>query len=297
MAFQMRPSFSFGFSTADMVPMMQMQDVVNNESVLDNWFNQNILSETIMRRQKDMDHASIRAQVISEAEPKKGEKNNMGEKGGVTSYTISYYNPELNQTEVLSGKSEIKIADRATKSVEETVASRSPFSIYGFIAAPLMHTEVIPWKLEEILAEREYGTPPPPPAGAAVTPVKVIARTDAEIEADKKRAETIREAIAEFVMRKEQTELKIAEELLVIEDVISALRSGEDIDKVIERLPPLSRARYLLVKRKKSLGRLAIINLLIQDVSFLKTIKKKLELFTLDDLVGIYKVLRDLQKR
>ncbi|MFH0884518.1 MAG: hypothetical protein V1861_02300 [Candidatus Micrarchaeota archaeon] len=297
MVFKLKPSFSFGFSPADMTPIMQMQSIMHNESVLENYFQQSILSESIMKRQKDMDHASVRAQVISEAEPKKGEKNHESEKGSATAYTISYYNPELNKTEVLEGKSEIRISDRATKSVEETVAARSPFSIYGFIAAPLMHTEVVPWKLEEILAEREYGTPPPPPAGAAVTPIKVIVRAEAEIEAEKKKAEAVRAAISEFVLRKEQSELKIAEELLVLEDVISALRSGEDIDKVIERLPPLSRARYLLVKRKKSLGRLALINLLIQDVSFLKTIKKKLELFTLDDLVNIYKVLRSLQKR
>ncbi len=297
MALRQKSSFSFGFSPADMTPIMQMQGIMHNESVLDSYFQQSILSESIMKRQKDMDLASVRAQVISEAEPKKGEKNLDGVKGGVSTYTISYYNPELNKTEVLEGKSEIRISDRATKSVEETVAARSAFSIYGFIAAPLMHTEVVPWKLEEILAEREYGTPPPPPAGAAATPIKVIVKTEAELEAEKKRAEAVREAISEFVMRKEQSELKIAEELLMLEDAISALRGGEDIDKVIEGLPPLSRARYLLVKRKKSLGRLAIINLLIQDVSFLKTIKKKLELFTLDDLVNIYKVLRNLQKR
>lgn len=290
-------SFSFGFTQADLTPMMQMQGIMHNESVLDNWFQQSILSETIMKRQKDMEHATIRAQVIYDAEPKRGDKEHQSEKSSVSSYTISYYNPELNQTEVLSGKSEIKMTDKAMKSVEESVATRSPISLYGFIAAPLMHTEVIPWKLEEILAEREYGTPPPPPAGAAVTPIRVIARTEAELAADKKRAEAIKDAIAEFVIRKEQSELKIQEELLVLEDVISALRSGEDIDRVIERLPPLSRARYLLVKRKKSLGRLAIISLLVQDVAFLKSIKKKLELFTLDDLVGIYKVLRDLQKR
>jgi hypothetical protein len=298
MLLKSRASYVFGFTPGQMVPILQMQNNAFNDSVLNNYSAQSVLSENIMKRQRDMGQASLMAQAISQegARREKGKEKTSGQTGSVASYAITYYNPELQKTEVLEGKSEIKISDYTTKTVEEAVAAQSAMSIYRFISSPLMKTEVIPWKLEEILAQREYGTPPPPPAGAAVAPVKVIARQESEIVAMKKQDEAIKAAIGEFVIRKERSELKIEEELLLLEDVIEALRAGEDIDKVIERLPPLSRARYLLVLRKKRLGRLAIISLLLRDASFLKSIKRKLELFTLDDLVDIYKALRKLQK-
>jgi hypothetical protein len=299
MELKSKSSFIFGFSSADMVPILQMQNMMYNDSVLNNYFQQSLLSENIMKRQRDMGQASLMAQAVQESAPKEknSEAEKKGEKESSTSYAITYYNPELNKTEILASKSEIKITDFTTKMVEEAVAMQSAYSIYRFIAQPLIRTEVLPWKLEEILAGREYGTPPPPPSGAAVTPVKVIVQKESEVVALKKREDAIKEAVEKFVLRKEKTEQRIIEEILILEDAVSMLRNGDDIDKVIERLPPLSRARYLLVLRKKQLGRLAIITLLLRDAQFLKTIKKKLELFTLDDLMNIYKVLRNLQTR
>ncbi len=299
MPLKTKPSYVFGFTPGQMVPILQMQNAIFNDSVLNNYLQQSILSESIMKRQRDLDQASLMAQAISQEgdRQERGKEKPSGESGSVSTYAITYFNPELNKTEVLQAKSEIKISDFSKKSVEEAVGAQSAMSIYRFIASPLMKTEVVPWKLEEILAQREYGTPPPPPAGAAVAPIKVIAERESEIVAQKKRDEALKAAIGEFVIRKERSELEIEEEILLLEEVIAALRAGDDIDKVIERLPPLSRARYLLALRKKKLGRLAIITLLLRDASFLKTIKKKLELFTLDDLVDIYKALRKLQKR
>ncbi|MCI0503218.1 hypothetical protein L0Y65_00740 [Candidatus Micrarchaeota archaeon] len=299
MPLKLKSSFSFGFTGTDMVPILQMQNAMFNDSVLNNYFQQSLLSESIMKRQRDMSQATLMAQAVNESASKErgSEAQMKGEKASSTSYAITYYNPELNKTEILEAKSEIKISDFTTKMVEEAVAMQSAYSIYRFIAQPLIRTEVLPWKLEEILAQREYGTPPPPPAGAAVTPVKIIVQKESEIVALKKREDAIKEAIERFVVRKEKTEQKIAEEILIIDEAVAMLRAGDEIDKVIGRLPPLSRARYILVLRKKQLGRLAIIALLLRDAQFLKTIKKKLELFTLDDLVNIYKVLRNLQKR
>src|SRR5262249_30284961 len=153
------------------------------------------------------------------------------------------------------------------------VAAQSVYSIYRFIGSPLIRTEVVPWKLEQILAEREYGTPPPPPAGAAVTPVKIVAMKESEIAAQKKLDESGREALGQAVRRKEWAELKVEEEILVLEQAVEALRKGEAIDKVIDRLPPLSRARYILAMRKKQLGKQTIIAILIRDASFLRNVK------------------------
>jgi len=291
--------FSFGFSPSELAPMIAMQTMMRDDTVLRNFMDQSLMSESLQRRQKGEEQASILAQVASE-ESQKGKtatKNGKGEKETSRSYTITYYNPELKKAEVLETKSDITIKDYTTQMIEESVAAQSAYPLYKYIGAPLIRTEVLPWKLEEILSQREYGTPPPPPSGAAVAPIKVIVVKESEIVAVKKKEEALKRALEEAIMRKEESEMKVEEEILVLEETVEALRKGEDIDKVLERLPPLSRARYIIALRKKMLGRQAIIAILLRDASFLKSIRKKLELFTLDDLVNMFKILRQLQKR
>lgn len=298
MPIRVSPSFSFGFSAGDLVPMLQMQRVIQQDSALSTYLSQSVLTENIMRRQRELDEASVMARAVSEAETKtKESKEGKEDRASTTTYAITYFNPVLQSTEVLEAKSEINIKDYTTKVIEESVAAQSAFQIYKYIGTPIMRTEVLPWKLEEILAEREYGTPPPPPSGAAVTPVKIVARKESEIVAERRIAEELREALTAAIVRKEKSELKVGEELLLLEEAVEALRSGEDIDRVLARLPPLSRARYIIALRKKLLGRKALIQLLLHDISFLRVIKKKLEMFTLDDLVNMYKILRRLRKK
>lgn len=292
-------SFTFGFSSEDLVPLIQMQQVAQN-SVLSNFSWQSLQDENLMRRQRTDEVASIIATASNADSAKiidsRENKVDKTEKESTTSYVITYYNPELQKTEVLQEKTNITIKDYTTKVIEESLAAQTAYPIYQYIGAPLMRTEVLPWKLQQILDERDYGTPPPPPAGASVTPIKLIEQKESEIAAEKKRNEIIKAAFSEVIIRKEKSEAQVAEEILVLEYAVSALRKGEEIDKVIERLPPLSRARYILAMRKKLLGREATIQLLLRDISFLKSVQKKLELFTLDDLVNMFKIIRTLQK-
>ncbi|MFN7990576.1 MAG: hypothetical protein U0R44_00295 [Candidatus Micrarchaeia archaeon] len=296
-----RSVFSFSFSPEEMAPLMNLQRIARDDFVLRYFSLQSILSESLMRRQQNEEQASVMARAASVSSARETESKDTradrSEKQLERSYTITYYNPELQKAEVLEAKTDIRIRDVPTQKVEESVAERSVYPIYQYIGTPLIRTEVLPWKLQEILSEREYGTPPPPPTGAGVTPVKVVEQKESEIKELSRRDESIKAAITEAIIRKEKSELRIGEELLVMEDAIASLRAGEEMDKIIERLPPLSRARYLLVLRKKNLGRQAIINLLLKDASFLKFVKKKLELFTLDDLVGMFKLLRNMQKK
>lgn len=280
--------FSFTFSKMDMVPILLMQTLARQDSVLNTYLQQAILSESIMRQRRDSSEAGVLARATSETKNRK-----KGERETTTSYTISYYNPELGTTEVLDEKTRIKTDDIATRMIEESVGIRSALPVYKFIVQPLMRKEVVPWKLEQILSEREYGTPRPPPTGAAVIPVRIIKAKAAE----KKHGKSIQALISEAVLRKEKSESKLTEEILLLEEAVKAIRGGESIDKVIKRLPPLSRARYILALKKKMLGKDALLKLLLYDISFLKMLKKKLELFTLDDLIGMYKMLRGLQKR
>lgn len=290
-------AFSFSFSNEDMFPLMAMQASAQQDSVLRQYFWQNIMSESIMRQVKEAQQASVMAMAVSGANRTESRQESEKERGITKSYSITYYNPVLKATEVLEAKSEIKITDLTTRTIEESLAAQSVLPLYSYIGQPLMKKEVVPWKLQEILAEREYGTPPPPPAGAAVAPVKVVEQKEKALLADKKKDEELKVALIEAIDRKEKSELRVEEEILILEETVEMLRRGEEIDKVIERLPPLSRARYLLVLRKKNLHRQAIIALLLKDAGFLKSVKKKLELFTTEDLINMFKILRGLQKK
>jgi hypothetical protein len=296
--------FSFGFSPDQMGPIIQMQHAIFDQNALNSYYQRSIMDESIMRREH---HAELARAVAEKARAvKKGvretrgsgaEKRGRGAETSVSdSYSISYYNPELKKTEVLVGKTEVKFQNAASQAVEESIGSQSALALYSFVASPIMRTEVLPWRLEGILAERDYGTPPPPPAGAGVTPVPVVVKKTAEIAAEKRRAEAVRAALSEFVLRKERCEQAIHDELLLMAEVVECLRAGDDLEAALERLPPLSRARFLLLLRKKLLGRKALLALLLLDMSFLRTLEKKLGLFTLEDLVGIYRALRQLKK-
>jgi hypothetical protein len=292
--------FLFGLSPEQMGPIIQMQQIAHDDTVLRNFSYQALQQESLMKRQHGESQAAVMAQAANTESSRTVESKEKADKSDIASsrsYTISYYNPELQKTEVLEGKADVRMKDIATQMVEEAVAGQSVLPIYKYIGTPLMRTEVVPWKLQQILDEREYGTPPPPPSGASVAPVKVIVEKEGEIVAEKKRDDLIRSALAEVVLRKEKSEAEVAEELLIIEQTVEALRKGESIDKVIARLPPLSKLRYALVMRKKNLGRNALIQMLLRESVFLRGVQKKLEMFTLDDVVNMFKIIRSLQKR
>ncbi len=290
--------FLFGLSPEQLGPIIQMQQIAHDDSVLRNFSYQALQQENLMKRQHGESQASVMAEAANTEASRTVESKEKTDKGEASSrsYTISYYNPELQKTEVLEGKADVRMKDIASQMVEEAVAGASVLPIYRYIATPLMRTEVVPWKLQQILDEREYGTPPPPPSGAGVAPAKVIEAKESEIVAEKKRDELIRAALAEVVIRKEKSEAKVAEELLVLEETVEALRKGEGIDKVIARLPPLSKVRYMLLIQKKNLGRYAMIQMLLREAIFLRSVKKKLEMFTVEDVVNMVKIIRSLRK-
>ncbi len=294
----LRSGFNFGLSPDQLAPIIQMQMLAKEDSVLRNFSWQSLMQENLMRRQSSENQAAVIAQAANaEVSKTVDSKSDKAEKEASRSYTISYFNPELGKTEVLEGKTSVMFKDPATQAVEEAVAAGSVLSIYRYIGMPLIRTEVIPWKLQQILDEREYGTPPPPPAGAAAPPVRLIEEKESEIVAVRKREDIVKAALDQVVIRKEKSEAVVAEELLMLEETVEALRRGDPLDKLIAKLPPLSRARYLLLLRKKNMGRYAVIQLLLREIMFLKGVQKKLELFTLDDLVNMFKMIRQLQTR
>ncbi|MFH1684999.1 MAG: hypothetical protein ABH983_01710 [Candidatus Micrarchaeota archaeon] len=284
--------FLYSFSLSDMAPIIEMQRLAASQMAITAFNDRSTMHETLMKLQDGARQASVMAQAETASVSSDLHKN--AENQSIRTYSLTYYNPETQETEVIQEHADIHVKDYAKAMIEESVGSASAIPLYQYIGSPIVREEIVPWKLEKILSEREYGTPPSAGGGAAVVPMRVIIQKTAERKIAKARDEEIKAAVAEAILRKESSELKIVEEILLLEDAIEALRNGEDIDKILEKLPALSRARYLIALKKKHFTRRQIINMLLRDALFLKKIKKKLELFTLDDLLDMVKILRKM---
>lgn len=281
--------FLYKFSGADMLPIIDMQRLALEQTALSVFSQRNVMQEDLLKKQMKGRQESIMALSHSQEVQTKAQDK---EETQTRSYSITYYNPESQKTEVISEEANINVKDISKAMIDESIGTGSTMNLYRYIGMPIIRTEIVPWKLEQILAEREYGTPPNAGSGAGVVPVRIIKQSQAEREIAIAHEEEIKAAVAEAIIRKERSELEVVEEILLLEEVVEALQAGEDIDKVLERLPPLSRARYILAHKKKHLSRKKIIDLLLRDATFLKKLKKKLELFTLEDLLNMVKILR-----
>jgi hypothetical protein len=287
--------FLYSFSGADMMPIIEMQRFAADQVALSAFDNRMLMSETLLRKQLKGRQESIMAQshsqdVLTRAQNREESKGS--EESQTRTYSIVYYNPESEKTEVITEQAEIKVKDYAKAMIDESMGTGTTMPLYKYIGAPIISREIVPWKLQKILDEREYGTPPTTGSGASVVPVRVIQQSDKEKEVALAREEEIKAAIGEAIIRKERSELQVIDEIILLEEVVALLREGEDIDIILARLPPLSRARYILAMKKKHLSKKKIINMLLRDATFLKKLKKKLELFTLDDLLNMVKILR-----
>lgn len=279
-----RVVYTYSFRFQDLLPLIEFQEIAAEECSLGVFMSQPLMGESLIKAGKG--EAGVMAEAAGEASAKKTRGT----------YVLTYYNPETQKAELLEAKRDVRITDFVTRMIEESVGIRSVYPLYSFIGTPIVKQEVVLWRLEQILAEREYGTPPPSGSSAPVMPVRVRAQKKSEIAAIRKHEEEIMEAVAEAIIRKEKSELKIGEEVMILDGAVESLRKGGPIENALRKLPPLSRARYLVALRKGKLSRQTIIAMLAQDSSFLKKVKKKLETFTLEDLLNMVRMLRGLRK-
>jgi hypothetical protein len=252
------------------------------------------LPESLLIEGKEI--AKGEAEVIAEAIKPNADKlgNAKADKGSRT-YSLTYYNPETHKAEVIEGQTDIRMRDPTLAAAEESVGLGSAYPIYSFIASPLIRIEVVQWRLEEILNEREYGTPPES-GSASMIKVSKIEQKSADIVALK--AEVIaREALIIALERKEDSEKKIEYEIRIFEETIDSVKKGEPIAQAIRNLPPLSRARYLVLLKKKKLQEKIVLGMLSRELNLLKAIKKKLEALTPKELLAIVSALKKIMKK
>lgn len=104
-------------------------------------------------------------------------------------------------------------------------------------------------------------------------------------------------AVEEVIKRKEHTEEKLETEIVQLEHVVGEINKGRGIHAALRQLGPITRARFLTALNKKGLSKSVLLLLLERDISFLKSIKKKLLLLSVDDLVDLVKAMGVLQKK
>ena len=185
---------------------------------------------------------------------------------------------------------ELEIKDPIQASIEEAVGEKSTFKIYSFIASPIIRKEINPEIVKEILENRDYDTPPKF-GGAQI--VRILNSSNSKIKIIPAEAY---KATIEMVKRKELIEKRVVQQIVVLEKVQEDIKISPNLQKILDKLPPLTRARMLIALRKKKLDQIQILKLLEKDSKFLKEVKKKLETMTTSDLLAIVRAIKELNK-
>ncbi|MEK6979431.1 MAG: hypothetical protein AABW86_04370 [Candidatus Micrarchaeota archaeon] len=109
---------------------------------------------------------------------------------------------------------------------------------------------------------------------------------------------SVKHAIEESIVRKERAETDIGQEIVSIERVVVSIRDRHiPLEKAILALPPITRARFSAVVKKKHLPASMILSLLEKDISFLKSVKKKLATLSFDDLLSVVRAVKSLSAK
>ena len=184
------------------------------------------------------------------------------------------------------------------KAVEESVSQKSTYPVYSLVTSPLMRTKVNPYILEAVLSRIEVVSPSPFGGGAPMSlasPEEKAAMR--EIADDGTAAEIVAvEAIRELADRKAAVEKELDREIVALEEAVQALQETDAPEKkIMEKLPPLSRARFqALLRSKKKVERTLLVDLLLLDAEFLVTFRKSLAKAGLRKLADILKKFRKM---
>lgn len=269
----------YKFKEVELKPHTEFYHIVQKDSVLSYFIVHSLLVEKYTVIEKEL--PLIIAEPIKKKLTKAGEKEEIEDL-----YSISYYNPVSGEKDTIKREEKIEIEDPAERVIEESLASSSMYPLYDFVAQPLVVKQVDPVKLQQILDSREYGTPPKF-GGPAIVKQDI---KKSEIVAYEKAAELA-------ILRKEEEEKKTLQEIITFDAVIRSIQKGENVEEALSKLPPLSRARYLLLLKKKKLSKEILLKMLFKELHFLNGIKKKLMLFSIDDLGAILSLVKLSKKK
>ena len=269
-----------------MLPMLLMQIRMHSERSY----------QQMSQAMAEESEREIRGDMLSRSETKTSDKKTRFESGETTEFSLMYYNPELRKVEVVEEKISMRsdtYSSPEQQTVEEAVAQKSMFGPYSMIASPIMLEKINPYILESVLSKIEVGSPGPFGGSAAVhIPNQAFAQLEHKMQKEGAEEEIVAlSALRETQSNKDVFIKAVGKEILVLEEAIKALQETEKKeDKILERLPALSRIRYLaLLKKKASLERTLVADLFISDVEFLEAMRKRLKKMSMRDFVEIAK--------
>ncbi|MEM4272143.1 MAG: hypothetical protein QXH30_01000 [Candidatus Bilamarchaeaceae archaeon] len=232
------------------------------------------------------------------------------------SFNLVYYNPVLNETQVIpeeisacisdySGKQkrslegEVLAGAQAAMAVDLSAGVKSTYPIYMNIALPLALGKIDAVKLEEALKKIEIETPKPFGGGAAILiRPEVFDRLEHKLREDGLKQEIIAVEAIKCIEHSRQGMLKQMDSIIAsFEKVIEELEDTEKpMGKVVKVLPPLSAQRYsLLLKKKKKIAETLVVDMLIADLEFLTIVRKRMRKMSIRELIETLKRLRRLQ--
>ena len=251
-----------------------------------------------MREEAEEGAREERTEAVSEGPEVKGGEH---KETAATHFTLLYYNPELKKTEVIQEDVSLKYSDYSgpeQQAVEESVSQKSTYPVYSLVTSPLMRTKVNPYILEAVLSRIEVVSPSPFGGGAPVPLASQEAKAAMqEIADDGSAAEIVAvEAIRELADRKAAVEKELDREIIALEEAVQALQETDKPEKkIMEKLPPLSRARFqALMRSRKKVERTLLADLLLLDAEFLVTFRKNLAKTGLRKLADILKKFRKM---
>jgi hypothetical protein len=243
---------------------------------------------------------AIREDRVSRTETKTSDTKTKLESGEVTQFSLMYYNPELKKVEMVEETITIKSDSYSSpeqQAVEEAAGQKSMQGPYGLIAQPTLHEKINPYILDSVLSRIEVELPKPFGGGAAHVPAAAFVAVERKMQAEGQEDEIVAlNALREMQVRKESLIKSVGAEIIALEQAVKALQdSDRKEDKIIDKLPPLSRIRYLaLLRRRKGLERTLLADLLIADLEFMEAVKKSLKGLSLRELAGIVRKFRGL---
>ena len=254
-----------------------------------------------MREEAEEGAREERTQAVTEGPEVKGGEH---KETAATHFTLLYYNPELKKTEVIQEDITLKYSDYSSpeqKAVEESVSQKSTFPVYSMVTSPLMRTKVNPYILEAVLSRIEVVSPSPFGGGAPASLTSPEERAAMqEIVDDGTAAEVVAvEAIREVADRKAVVEEELDKEIIALEEAVQALQETDTPEKkIVEKLPPLSRARFLaLLRKRKKVERTLLADLLLLDAEFLVTFRKTLAKTGLRKLAEVLKKFKKMSAK
>ncbi|MBD3397587.1 hypothetical protein GF412_00435 [Candidatus Micrarchaeota archaeon] len=225
-----------------------------------------------------------------------------------SSFSLVYYNPELDEVQVIKDEVKTNISDYSQKqkpgqpapyaaqtamALDQSVGQKSTYPLYRNIATPIAREVVDPVRLEIALSRIEVESPKPfgGAAGIIIKP-QVFDKVEHQIEKEGIKEEIVAvQALKEVENERAETLHQVDSQIKQFEHVIEELEVTDvPMKDLVKELPPLSKERYLtLLKEEKKIAETLVVDMLIADLEFLLAVKKRLKKMGLRDLLDTIK--------